>query len=164
MLLFITSTSYAQKAPTAAEINKKITQKLITYGSPKFSKLKDSVELYTFTIQLKVAKQKDNFLVDEIFSTDSISNIVFKDISFLREIDYTSVMKGKSSATLIIPIAIIIAYVNNPVRPIPMVRAEPLANQLAKFYNYDYKDETKQTSDFIYLSPIIVTAGTKVYN
>jgi hypothetical protein len=154
----------AQNAPTVAEINSKILEKLVLKGVPNYKKLPDSVELYTFNIQLKIIKKNNMTVVKELNVSDRIANLVFKDFNFLKDINYNNLLKSRKSASIIIPIAIIIAYVNTPISKTPMIKAEPLMEKLPQLFNYDYKKPDVQPSDFIYLAPIIVLAGTKTYN
>lgn len=129
-------------------------------------KLKDSVALYTFAIELNVVKQKDSTLVKSINVNDSIAKVLYKDFDFLKYINFSSVLKEKKEAILVIPVAIQIAWVNKPTTATAMLKVGngEILNRIAAMFNLDYKRKKTKTEHFIYLTPILHLTGTIVYD
>ncbi|PWS26572.1 hypothetical protein DHW03_17550 [Pedobacter yonginense] len=157
---------FAQSELNSKEINQKIEGFLISNEAsiPNKQKLKDSVDFYSFAIEICVKLKGKNTIIDKISVNDSIAYVLYKDFNFLRSINFTSVMGGKKQAVIVVPVGIIIAYVNHPVSKVPMLEAEDLQNKIVKMFNYDYRNKDKHTNDFIYLNPIVSLTGTKTYD
>ncbi|MBC8987496.1 hypothetical protein H9X96_17140 [Pedobacter sp. N36a] len=128
-------------------------------------KLKDSVALYSFAIELNVVKHKDSTLVKTINVNDSIAKVLYKDFYFLKYINFSSVLKEKKEAILVIPVAIQITWINKPTMATPMLKAGDgeILDRIATMFNLDLKQKKLKTDHFIYLTPILYLAGTKTY-
>ncbi len=168
IIIFVGSITicFAQNTLNSKDINQKIEGFLISNGpdNPNKQKLKDSVDLYSFAIEIHVELRDKKTIINKVSVNDSIAYVLYKDFDFLKSINFISVMRGKKQAIIIIPVAIIIAYVNHPVSSVPMLKAETLMDKIVKMFNYDYKNKDKQTNDFIYLNPVVCLTGTKIYD
>ncbi len=153
----------AQKPLSESEINKLISDSLFNGKLENFRKLKDSVDFYAFALELNIKKKGKYAIMETINTNDSIAYVIYDNFDFLKKINYSSILKERKSATIIIPVGIIISYVNNPTGPIPLLKAEELMPKLAKLFNKDFK-KNNQLSKFIYLDPIICLCSTKVYD
>lgn len=166
LLLLCIIKGYSQGLLTPKQINEKINDHIMGVGPNKLNlrNLKDSVDLYAFAIELKVSRKNKKTIVESISVNDSIAYVLYKDFDFLKDINYYSVLNNKKKATVVIPVAILIAYVNHPVSSRPMLKAEELLPKVVKMFNFNYKELEKRSSDFIYLNPVMCLCGTKYYD
>lgn len=146
-------------------VNKLISRYFSTTYVDYEGKLKDSVALYSFAIELNVVKHKDSTLVKTINVNDSISKVLFKDFDFLKYINFSSVLKEKKEAILVIPVAIQITWINKPTTATPMLKISDgqILDRIAAMFNMDLKRKQTKTEHFIYLTPILYLAGTITY-
>lgn len=137
----------------------------VTYVNYK-KHLKDSVALYSFAIELNVVKHKDSTLVKTINVNDSIAKVLYKDFDFLKYINFSSILKEKKEAILVLPVAIQIAWVNKPTTATAMLKVGngEILDRIAAMFNLDLKRKKTKTDHFIYLTPILHLTGTIVYD
>lgn len=154
--------TYAQKALPEKDVNRLILETLSS-NKQNLSSLKDSIDFYAFAIELDVSSSNKNTHVTKIKVNDSVANTIYADFDFLKKINYVNMLKGRKQAKIIIPVGIIIAYVKNPVMPVPLLKAEELMPKLSKLFKKDF-EKNNPLSDFIYLDPFICLCSTKVYH
>lgn len=168
LALFSNKLAFSQKSLSPNEINKKITDVLSfdNWITTVTKKLKDSVDLYAFSIELKVSVKNKKTVVNAININDSIAYVFFNNFDSLKSINYYSIVGDKKKATIVIPVAVIIAYTNKPVHSTPLLSAESLYTKIPKLFNYKFDDRKngKNISSFIYLDPIITLSGTIVHD
>lgn len=147
----------------ANAINLKI-QDALTGPNLRLDRFLDSVEFYTFAIQLDVKYKKGKGVVEKVSVNDSIAYVFYKDFDFLKQINYLSLLQQKKNATVVIPVGIIIAYTVKR-KPIPpTIKAEELMSKLYKMYNISYPEPRNVINNYIFLNPVICTCGYKVYD
>lgn len=160
LLLFLNASS--QQILSEKEINS-LVLKTLSGSKQNLSSLKDSVDFYGFAIELNVRRQNKVTVVENISLNDTIGYTIYNDFVFLKNINYINLLKKKKAATIIIPVAIIVAYTKNPISNIPLIKAEELMPKITKLFNKDFK-KNNQLSEYIYLDPIICLCSTKVYD
>lgn len=165
LLLLCIIKGYSQGLLTPKQINEKINDHIMGVGPNKLNlrNLKDSVDLYAFAIELKVSRKNKKTIVESISVNDSIAYVLYKDFDFLKDINYYSVLNNKKKATVVIPVAILIAYVKHPVSSKAMLKAEESMQKIIKMFNYSRKEPEKRSSGFIYLNAVMCICTTKVY-
>lgn len=105
-ILFLSFTK-ASLAQNKEKVVEKIEQTLTTMLDGK--NLKDSIALYTLSIQITIKKSKGKTIVNNIKYNDDIGYVIFKDFNLLKEIDYSTLIPKRHYAVINIPIAYIVA-------------------------------------------------------
>lgn len=159
-ILLYSINCYSQDVNT---INSKIQEEL-TGPNLRLDRFLDSVEFYSFAIQLDVKYKKGKGIVEKIGTNDSIAYQLYENFDFLKQLDYSSLLNGKKKATIIIPIGIILAYTKKNTLKTPMIKAESLMSKLYKMYNISYPIPRNVINSYIFLNPVICTCGYKIYD
>lgn len=166
--LFCSKLAFSQENLSPNKINEKVADILSfnDWMNTVTKKLKDSVDLYAFSIELKVSVKNKKTVVNAINVNDTIAYVFFDNLDSLRNINYYSIIGKKKEATIVIPVAVIIAYTNHPIHPTPLLKAESLMTKIPKLFNYQFEDRKKgkNISGFIYIDPIVRLGGTIVHD
>jgi hypothetical protein len=138
------------------ELNKHFSKNL------KFSGFKDSVALYTFSIKLdlEVEKNKDQMVVYKI--NDSIGKLIFKDLSFLKTMDYTPLLKDKKQLSVVIPVGVVMARYNET-EASPCITIKDLDKKILKLFNV-HAGEDLRNDGLLYLPPFVIYVDKTVYD
>lgn len=165
LLLFLcAANTFGQAIPSVDQINTEISARLSSPHFTNLAKLKDSVALYAFAVELNVRRVKNKTVVDSIRTNDSIAQILYNDLDFLNDLNYSSVLEKRKKAIIIIPVGIMIAYTKQGTHIPPLVNAEDILTKILGMFNYHPKSRNRNTSDFLYLTPVMCLCSAKVYD
>lgn len=144
------------------EFISRLREKLYSFSTSE--KLKDSIALYSFAIQIDIKKNK-NSSIKNVTSNDSISNVVFKKnyLPFLKKLNYDPILGEAKNATIIIPVAYIVANYKADDISEKKVPITDLSDKLYKLFNYIKKDENTP-KNYIYLKPMITVVDKAIYH
>lgn len=155
--LFIFSTSFCQDK---RDILVKEIQKNIVINTDG---LKDSIAFYSFSIQIKINKKKNNTIVEKIEFNDSIGCLLIKDYSFLKKMNYSPLISGNKRVILIIPVGVIVSnYDAKKIEP-HKIPIEDLSKKIDKLFYYD-RTKNNCIEKYIYINPFIVYVDKAIYD
>lgn len=144
---------YQQKAED--QLSKKLLFNL------KSGILKDSIALYTFTIELKTNSKKNVTSIQKIVTSDTLCYKLWPKLdSLLNDINFGVFVKKKGINHIIIPIALIITAYNNSPND-PKITVFDIPKKLESIFN---SNENNGKYNYIYLPPRTIVMDNRVYN
>ena len=160
LILFLCITQVS-KAQIKEKVLDKVEQTLSSIIDGK--NLKDSIALYTLSIQIGIKKSKGKIIVSSIKYNDIIGDIIFKDLNLLKEIDYSPLISNKHTSIINIPVAYIVANYKSNDTTEKRISLLGLQNNLYKLFNCTQNEDCNSYTN-IYLKPFIITSDRAIYN
>ena len=131
-------------------------------SSLQFSAFKDSVAVYGFAFKIELRKVNGKAVVTALTVNDSLAEKIFPQYQLLKEVDYAAVLVGKTKATVIQPVFLVLQgkHRNEEELIVPIAN---IADNILKVFNYDKITRTPPTND-IYLTPMVSILNLSVYH
>ena len=138
-----------------------LTFKIANGLKPDASKLKDSIAFYSWAYELKIDRFKDSTIVTKISVNDSISRLIVKDHSYLKNINFISLLGKRREATLI-PISVILTDYNVESESVRKISFYDFSKRIRKLFNI--VSGTEYNENYIYFQPIMIYLSKTVYD
>lgn len=165
LLIIFALITAAKIFPTMAQENQGkdlFREKMVGQLNFNNEALKDSVALYTFNIQIRVASKNKKASAQSVWASDSIAYKVFKDFEVLKTSDYSDFTNGKSVTLIVVPIAIIVS--NHPGRSSdPRIPIMDLKEKIERLFDMTGK-ERMSSDEIMYLAPVVIFTDKTVYD
>lgn len=139
-----------------------ISDKMVKGLKSDASKLKDSIAFYSWAYELKIDRFKDSTIVTKISVNDSISRLIVKDHSYLKNINFISLLGKRRRATLIIPISVILTGYDIKSESVRKISFYDFSTRIRKLFNI--VDGTEANENYIYFQPIMIYLSKTVYD
>jgi hypothetical protein len=139
-----------------------IVQKISRGLNITADKLKDSIAFYSFAYKLKIIRFNDSSFVSNISVNDSIETSIVKNRSFLKSINYASIMGGRREITLIIPFSVIVTDHNSKKKLDKKISFIDFTTRIENLFFADPKSQA--LDNFIFFRPMMVYFDKKIYD
>ena len=137
-----------------------LTNKIVIGLNAVGTKLKDSIAFYSWAYRLKIRRFKDSTIVETISENDSIAKLIVNDPSYLKRINFSSVLGKRREATLIIPISVIVTDYNTSQDPAKKISFYDFSTRIRKLFNT--RDGTEYDENQIYFQPIMIYLNKRI--
>jgi hypothetical protein len=125
--------------------------------------IKDSIALYTFSIQIDIKKVK-NKTYTAVSCNHPIAHQIFNNIKVLLNLDYAVFVQKAKNRIINIPVAYLVANYTNAGLKEKYISIKELQNNIYKLFNYSANDSAYKNDNYIYIKPIIITVDKTVYD